>query len=295
MKKTTVLLTIAVLLTPVVAVPAADYLTNTGDDALGDTLRGYGFVPVVPPSTLMPVGSLYYVDWKVRDFKAICHAEEADLEKVVKTSSSWKDEQNLERKGKMSTGIDIDLGWMLKGKWDKSHVVKVQSTLADVVLEEIPLGPNWTIFEKLMNQKECNDVVMNFVRAGYYVCQGQKILNATAQFKLDADVENELEANASATPDAIKDIVKRAVETQGQQSVVAKEGRILAGSSLTYGVSMSPFCFAPPEGRFKRVLPSTTMGRVTNYVLFNIVEPLLPTKGTPAAMAQASNIAAGPK
>jgi len=32
-----------------VAVPStAYYLTKPGDDALGDTLRGYGFVPIKP-------------------------------------------------------------------------------------------------------------------------------------------------------------------------------------------------------------------------------------------------------
>jgi hypothetical protein len=35
---------------------------------------------------------------------------------------------------------------------------------------------------------------------------------------------------------------------------------------------------APPNGRFQRVLPRTVLGRVFNFVLFSILEPILPTK-----------------
>jgi hypothetical protein len=291
MKRTTVILIAIVLASPLAVATAADMITDKDDDALAITLRGYGFLPVVPPSTLMTVGSLYYVDSKVKYFKAICHADKADLENRVDTSSSFKIQENLERSGQVNTGIDIDFGWTLGGKFDKNYVVKVQSSVTDVVLKEIPLGPNWTIFREIMQQPECNEMALSYVRSGGYVCQGQKILNATVEFKLDRDTQNKLESHASATPDTIKDIVKQAVETRGEQAVVKKEGRLLGGSALTYGVSMNPVCFAPPESRFRRVLPSTTIGRVTNYVLFNIVEPLFPAKVERTAVAQASNVA----
>jgi hypothetical protein len=52
---------IATTIVAAVAIPAAAYyLTGPGADPLGDTLRGYGFVPITPPSNLMNVGSLYY-------------------------------------------------------------------------------------------------------------------------------------------------------------------------------------------------------------------------------------------
>jgi len=46
-----------------VALPiAAYYWTRPNENPLGDILRRYGFVPIYPPSNLINVGSLYYVD-----------------------------------------------------------------------------------------------------------------------------------------------------------------------------------------------------------------------------------------
>ena len=275
----------------VLAVPsAAYYITTPSNDPLADTLRGYGFVPLNPPSNLMTVGSLYYVDSKVRDFTTICTAEKSDLEEAVVSSRSLEMQESLERNGQLATGVKIDVGWLLKGNLDKNYVVKVHSSLTDVVLDEIPLGTNWLIFAKLMEKPQCNQIAMQYLRAGGYVCQGQKILRATAEFKLDRDAQSKLGANAAATPGDVKDIVKLAVETQSDQAVVDKEGRLFAGKALEYGVSMTPICLAPPNSRFERVLPRTMLGQFTNFVLFNILEPILPARPDHLEVAQAANI-----
>ena len=294
MRKMT-MLALAATVTAVAVPAAAYYLTSPGDDPLGDTLRQYGFVPINPPSNLMNVGSLYYVDSEVKDFKAICHADKADLEDSVVSSRSWEMQESLERKGRFATGVKVDLGWLLNDNVDKNYVVEVHLSLTDIVLEEIPLGPNWSIFAKLMEKPECSQVAMRYIHAGGYVCQGQKILQATAEFKLDRDAQSKLAANAKATADNIKDIVKLAVESQGDQTVVDKEGRLFAGTALKYGVSMNPICLAPPTGRFQRVLPHTALGRVTNFVLFNIVEPILPAKPDRLEVAQVAHEVEGPK
>lgn len=268
-----------------VAVPlAAYYLTIPSEDPLGNTLRRYGFVPINPPSTLMNVGSLYYVDAGVRHFTSICHPEKADLEGVVVSSRSWEMEESLERDGRFTTGVDI--GGLLNGDVDKTYVVKVHSSLTDIVLEEIPLGANWSIFEKLMDKPHCNKMAMQYIRSGGYVCQGQKMLQATAEFKLDRDAQSKLATNANTTPDNVKDVVKKAIAVQGNQSVVDKEGRWFAGTALKYGVSMNPICLAPPNGRFERILPTTALGRITNFVLYRIVEPILPGKSERVEVAE---------
>jgi hypothetical protein len=140
----------------------------------------------------------------------------------------------------------------------------------------------------------CHDP-LQFIHAGGYVCQGQKILRATAEFKLDRDAQSKLGANATATSGDVKEIVKLAVESQSDQAVVDKEGRLLAGRALQYGVSMTPICLAPPNSRFERVLPHTALGRITNFVLFNIVEPILPAKPDHFEVAQGAHDAEGPK
>jgi hypothetical protein len=288
--------TMLALAAAVLAVPsAAYYWTMPSPDPLGDTLRGYGFVPINPPSNLMTVGSLYYVDSRVTAFTTICSAEKSDIEESVVSSRSLEMQESLERNGQLATGVKIDVGWMLKGDLDKNYVVKVHSSLTDVVLDEIPLGTNWLIFAKLMEKPQCNRMAMRYINAGGYVCQGQKILRATAEFKLDRDAQSKLAANATAASGDVKDIVKLAVESQSDQAVVDKEGRLLAGKALEYGVSMSPVCLAPPNSRFERVLPQTVFGRITNFVLFNILEPILPAKPDQLEVAQAARDVAGPK
>jgi hypothetical protein len=291
--RTMTMLALAATVTTTTVPAAAYYWTMPGDDPLGDTLRRCGFVPINPPSNLMNVGSLYYVDSKVKDFKAICNAEQDDLKDSVVSSRSWEMQQSLERNGRFATGVNVDVGWLVNGGLDKNYVVKVHSSLTDVLLEEIPLGSNWLIFAKLMKKPQCSQVALRYIHAGGYVCQGQKILHATAEFKLDRDAQSKLAAGSKATADNVRDIVKLAVESQSEQAVVEKDGRLFAGTALEYGVSMNPICLAPPDGRFQRVLPQTIWGRVANFVLFNIVEPILPAKPDPLKVAQDAQLAEG--
>jgi hypothetical protein len=279
------------------AVPAAAYYwtTSHSEDPLGDTLRNYGFVPINPPSNLMNVGSLYYVDSKVKDFRAICNAEKADLEGSVISSRSVQMQESLERNGRFATGVKVDVGWLLNGGLDKNYVVKVRSSLTEILLEEISLGSNSLIFTKLMEKPQCNEVAIRYLHAGGYVCQGQKILHATAEFKLDRDAQSKLAAGSKVTADNLKDIVKLAVESQSEQAVVEKDGRLFAGTALEYGVSMNPICLAPPDGHFQRILPQTAWGRIANFVLFNIVEPILPAKPDRLEVAQGARVAVGAK
>jgi hypothetical protein len=48
--QTMTMLALAATVTTAAVPSAAYYWTRPGDDPLGDTLRGYGFVPINPPS-----------------------------------------------------------------------------------------------------------------------------------------------------------------------------------------------------------------------------------------------------
>ncbi|MBR0692936.1 hypothetical protein [Bradyrhizobium lablabi] len=257
---------------------AAHSLQTPSNDQLGDTLREYGFIPKNPPTTLMTVGSLYYIDPDAKRFTPICVASKADIGEALLSSPSVELQQRLERKGQLATGISIDIGWIFKGSASNDYVVKVNYSLTDVRVDELPLGVNSQIFGKLMDQPQCNQVAVQYMRAGGYVCQVTSILSATAEFKLDRDVQNKLGTSSNETVNDVKDIMKRAVESHGNQEVVDKEGRLLAGKALQYGAALTPLCLAPEHSRFSRVVPTTTLGRFWNYVLFNILEPILPAK-----------------
>jgi hypothetical protein len=63
----------------------------------------------------------------------------------------------------------------------------------------------------------------------------QKTFKATAEFKLDRDVQNKLEAEAKVTDIMKKEItdkIKQAIETQSNVNVVERDGRLFTGSAL---------------------------------------------------------------
>ena len=289
----TMLLALAAIAASVAVPAAAYYLTKPGDDALGATLRSYGFLPINPPSNLMNVGSLYYVDAAARSFTPICDVPKADIDILVTRSRSWDMEETLERNGNFATNVKVDFKSVVKGSGDadKNYVRKVHASLTEIVLEEIPLGPSWLIFGKMMTRPECSKIAMDYVYAGGYVCQGQKLLQATAEFKLNLDANSKLATEAKVASDEVKDTVKLAIEAQSNQAVVVREGRLFAGKALQYGVLMNPTCLAPPHARFRRVLPRTVWDRAVNFLLFNVIEPILPARPDDTQVAQAPRTA----
>jgi hypothetical protein len=276
-----------------VVIPAAAYsLMRPGDeDPMADTLREFGFVRVPLPSNLMNLGSLYYVDAGLKDFKTTCHARAADLGEDVIMSRSGDIEKNLERKGALASDVTVDFGSLVKGGFGNDYVHRVHFSLTDVVVEELPLDSSLTIYSKLMNEPACSDVALRYIDDAPrgYVCQVQKTLRATAEFKLDRDVQNKLETHAKVTE--ITGKIKQAIETQTNVSVVERDGRLFSGTALTYGVSMTPTCMAPSTALFSRTLPQSRLERVVNFVEFDVVEPLWSVHADQSRTAQKSEVA----
>ena len=284
MKKRAFVLSLATIMAGMAAPATAYYWTKPSSDPLDDTLRAYNFRRINPPSNLMTVGALYYVDAAGKNYTSICPADRSDLDGQVIVSPTWELHEQVERNGRFSTGVTIDFSAVLKGNLDNNYVQTVHASLTDVVLEEMPLGPNWRIFSKLMAKPECSKIATELINTGGYVCQGQKTLQATAEYKLGRDVQSKLESDGKLTPDQLKHIMKQAIESQAHESVVEREDRLFAGAALKYGILMNPTCLSPSTGRFPRTLPRTTFDRMVNFVLFRIVEPLFPAE--PAQVAQ---------
>jgi hypothetical protein len=252
--------------------PAAYYATMPNDDPLAETLHDYGLDPIHPPSNLLQIGSLYLVDAKAGTYTPICDADKTDLDNAVRTSPSFEISNSLEQRGKFTASVKA--ASLFGGDAGQDDVVRIYSSLTDVELTEIALGTNLTIFQKLMAKPTCAEVAMQFVNANRYVCQGQRILTATAQYRLERDVRGQLTTRASAGD--IAHLAKAAIRLQSNQSLDAQEGRWFSGAALQYGVSMNPLCMSPKHARYARVLPQTRLQRVWNSFLFNVVEPMLP-------------------
>ena len=273
-----------------VAVPLAYYyLTMPGDeDPMAATLREFGFVRVPLATKLMNVGSLYYVDAGLRDFKTTCHVDKAELGDDVIVSPGMNIVQDLERKGLLTTGVTVDLSPLVNGAAENNsdYLHAVHLSLTDVVVEELPLDRNSLIYMKLMSDRGCNNTASRYADDAPrgYVCQVQKTFNATAEYKLDRDVHDDLKANAKLSD--INGQIKRAMETHGNTNLVERDGRLYSGSALTYGVSMNPTCLAPLTSYFYRVLPQNRFDRFVNFVKFSVLEPLLPASASQPQLAQ---------
>ena len=142
---------LATIIVPVLAYP----LMTPGDqDPMAETLRDFGFVRVRLPSNLMNVGSLYYVDSGLKDFKTTCHARAAELGEDVIESRSWDIEKTLERKGQLDSAVSIDFGSVVKGAYDNDYVHTVHFSLTQVMVEELPLDRSSLIYTKLMTDPD---------------------------------------------------------------------------------------------------------------------------------------------
>jgi hypothetical protein len=255
----------AAVLAVTVGVPAIIHVVRfPSRDPLADELRDYGFYPINPPSTLVEVGSLYYVSEDGLSYRAICRAVPADVADVVQISRSVQIQQDLDQKGSFTSDISVDLRSVFDGGVASDYVQKVHFSLTDITLQEIPLVSN------------C------------YVCQGQEILLATAEFKLDRATQEKLKVSADLKPE-VNQALKAAIKTQSDQTVVERDGSLYSGSALNYGVEVNPTCLAPPHSHFLRVLPRNRLERFINFVRYRVIEPWLPpTPDAPATIAQAA-------
>jgi hypothetical protein len=279
----------AAVLALTVAVPAIFHVVRfPSRDPLADELRDYGFYPINPPSTLVEVGSLYYVSEDGLSYRAICRAVPADVADVVQISRSVQIQQDLDQKGSFTSDISVDLRSVFDGGVASDYVQKVHFSLTDITLQEIPLVSNFEIQNKLMHNSACNDAVLQMLQSDGYVCQGQEILLATAEFKLDRATQEKLKVSADLKPE-VNQALKAAIKTQSDQTVVERDGSLYSGSALNYGVEVNPTCLAPPHSHFLRVLPRNRLERFINFVRYRVIEPWLPpTPDAPATIAQAA-------
>lgn len=259
--------------------PGVWYLGSLpSEDELNDNLRSLGYLPITPPSNLMNLGSLYYVDPEVKFFKTVCSVEKDDLKDAVVDSPSTSTLADELHSGRYSIGIKLDAGTVGSGHGETGNtfVTKVHYSLTDVHLYEIALGTNHRIYSKLMTQDDCNKAVLDYIKAGGYVCQGQQILEATVEYDLKLEGDRTVATGAQTDPGAVARALKIATHADTNAELDEKAGRLVTGTALKYGIAMNPTCLTPLTGRFQRVLPRSSFDRFINFVKFRLIEPLLP-------------------
>jgi hypothetical protein len=254
------------------------FSSHVSEDELNDTLRSLGYLPITPPSNLLNLGSLYYVDPDVKFFKTLCAVEKEDLKDAVVESPSTSTLADELHSGNYAIGIKIGAETVGSGhgKVGDKYVTNVHYSLSDVHLYEIALGTNHKIYNKLMAQEDCNKAVLEYINAGGYVCQGQQILEATVEYDLKLHGGRAIGAGVETDATAVARALKVATHADTSAELDERSGRLVSGTALKYGIAMNPTCLTPLKGRFQRVLPRSTFDRVMNFVKFRLIEPILP-------------------
>ena len=158
-------------------------------------------MPIVLPTSRISVGSLYHVDSKVRFFDVACQAEKADLDGAVEVGTGGEPRTDLLTSGEFETGVEISIGGLFKGDVATNEKQTVRFSLTEISVESISLEKNLAIFFRMMEKPHCNQIVTRIINNGGYVCQGQKVLAATADYKLDRDTLNKIGTSTASTTD----------------------------------------------------------------------------------------------
>jgi hypothetical protein len=264
-----------------VAVPGLAYTALSPayeQDELREMLLQMGFLPITPPSNLLSLGSIYSIDPEVRFFKMICPASPEDLREAVRQSESAYTVANVLSGTNYSAGLSgkVPPGAAADASVRDEFLSKVQLKFNDVSVYEVDLERSYEIYEKLMARKACDRAVSQALAAGGYACQGQALLQASAEYRVNQRDIKTAALESGIDPVAAKNAVVSAAKAGSNVSLQDTNDRLSTGIALQYGVSMNPTCIAPASGRFPRVLPRTRTERTLNYIKFNIIEPLLP-------------------
>jgi len=274
---------VAVLIS--VAVPAAIYAAAKPEDQFNVALRDFGYRPLSLPTSDMSVGVLYKIDSKARFFDVVCEINADDLAGAVKRARSAEMTAHLLTDRQFDSRIKVELAGLLEGAGKLSESQTVRFSLNDVIVESISYEASADLFIKMANRPSCERGIAEALNNGGYVCQGLKVLEATAEYKLDRNTLSRLDANVPK--EQVNKALKVAVEAQGGTEVVEQQGRMQSGKKLKYAVAMKPKCMLPPNAYFDRILPESRWQEWKNYVLFNLIEPFWPHNDEPVRSAEA--------
>lgn len=284
MRKKLVLGLIAVIVS--VAVPAGVYWrAKPNDNQFNDTLRGFGYRPLPLPTSEMTVGAIYQIDSKVRFFDVVCDVEPGELTGAIKRTTSGPLAVYLQTGRQFDSDVKVDLGWLLNSNANANEKQTVNFSLSDIVEEWITQEKSIELFINMANRPHCTRAIKEAMRGGGYVCQGLKVLEATAEYKLDQDTMGKIGAKATARD--LNNIVKLAVEAQSGTEVVERQSKVQSGKKLKYAVAMKPTCMIPSNGWFERILPESGFERMINYLLFHVIEPFWPASEDQTRTAEA--------
>jgi len=252
----------------VAVIPAVYLLTMVGSsrNALDRSLLDMGFYPLKPPSTLVGPGSIYHVTRDGKYYVTVCKADQADVTSVIQRSPSEEMVARELQKGKYSLGAEgiKSINAQLNGDvFESAHY-----TLSSVSVLEISLANNRKIATGLQENKDCDETINELLNNREFVCQGQAVLLASAEYRLTSKAKGG--GKVDLTPEKVA-TVKAALEASVNSDVEFDQGRFTSGTSLYYGVKVNPTCMARQGARVLPTLPRNMFDRAVNFIELDVL------------------------
>jgi hypothetical protein len=224
-------------------------------DQLTATIQRIGFYPVNPPNRLRGPGTIYHISSDGKWTSALCTVGDERLKSVLRISLTEKTvSEELKR---ASIGVEADLLARATTRAEAELLQKVSYSLDDVQVYEVSLEELANIATELQERKSCTDQILQYLRAGDYVCQGQQVLLATASYT--ATIDDGATTSASMSAEELKNVIQAHVDPKARVTGTLKVG----GEGLYYGMKLAPRCLALP-GEVNKRSPHTWADRMMN-------------------------------
>jgi hypothetical protein len=221
---------------------------------LDGAIRKIGFYPISPPSVLTATGSIFHVTDMGHQYITVCRVRpEMIADKVAFSPTEKVTAQEL---SSASTDITAKLLSELAGEGVAKVVESINYSLTSVTVGEISSADLNGVFVELQKDPNCRNEVDRLLKLGEFVCQGQRILKASAQ--VGVNYSSDLMVNAEAKAEALEKVRGTVSASLGGETKITNN-QIRSGKDLHYGIRVREFCLARADGDPVR-LPRTQVG-----------------------------------
>jgi hypothetical protein len=220
--------------------PADDTAGRSTPEAIEAVIKYMKFDPLLPPSRLRGPGAIYAVVdsgsyWKV------CDADPKLVHDVIHSSPVPNQTRTkLENAGFSVDGHVLDT---LNASLGVSKIVSIEYRMSNVSISEIAMRDLYVIQQKLLNDKNCDDMVGELLKQKEMkVCPGYAVLTASTSYKVHTDATI---GSGAETKMPIIEAVKRQIELATKGEIKLTDAHELVGQDLYYGIKLSPVCLTP--------------------------------------------------
>jgi hypothetical protein len=184
-----------------ILLPLIYYIVKEPEDPLREAIVVLGYFPTVPPSNLSKPGAFYHVniDGSIRN--TVCGVSDNEIKPLLHQSATTQYiADQLQNRGyslgsRMIQKINAHIG--------VKEVSSINLRFTDVAVLEVSSENLYEISKKKLNPgSDCDIEIRNLLRDRQFVCQGQSVLRASANYNVN--VQSSGMANASSEFDIEK-------------------------------------------------------------------------------------------